>query len=75
MPACVEASNGAMAFGDLDDEHSEVRELLKENYTIAGNRPWEPSRPSTTSCEVSMLELAVKGNTNGTGDGWSSCWV
>ena len=34
MPACVEASNGAIAFGDLYDEHSEVRELLKENYTI-----------------------------------------
>ncbi|MCB2148725.1 MAG: 4Fe-4S dicluster domain-containing protein, partial [Deltaproteobacteria bacterium] len=34
MPACVEASNGALAFGDLYDEHSEVRELLKENYTI-----------------------------------------
>ena len=34
MPACVEASNGAIAFGDLYDEHSEVRKLLKENYTI-----------------------------------------
>ncbi|PID40224.1 MAG: 4Fe-4S ferredoxin [Proteobacteria bacterium] len=34
MPACVEASNGAIAFGDLYDEHSQVRELLKENYTI-----------------------------------------
>ncbi|MBC2709590.1 MAG: 4Fe-4S dicluster domain-containing protein [Desulfosarcina sp.] len=34
MPACVEASNGAIAFGDLYDEHSVVRELLKENYTI-----------------------------------------
>ena len=34
LPACVEASNGAIAFGDLYDEHSEVRELLKENYTI-----------------------------------------
>lgn len=34
MPACVEASKGAIAFGDLYDEHSEVRELLKENYTI-----------------------------------------
>ncbi len=33
-PACVEASNGAIAFGDLYDEHSEVRELLRENYTI-----------------------------------------
>jgi Fe-S-cluster-containing dehydrogenase component len=34
MPACVEASNGAIAFGDLYDPESEVRELLKENYTI-----------------------------------------
>lgn len=34
MPACVEASNGALAFGDLYDPHSAVRELLKENYTI-----------------------------------------
>lgn len=34
MPACVEASNGAIAFGDLYDPHSNVRKLLKENYTI-----------------------------------------
>lgn len=34
MPACVEASNGILAFGDLDDPESEVRQLLKENYTI-----------------------------------------
>jgi molybdopterin-containing oxidoreductase family iron-sulfur binding subunit len=34
MPACVEASGGAIAFGDLYDPHSEVRELLKENFTI-----------------------------------------
>jgi molybdopterin-containing oxidoreductase family iron-sulfur binding subunit len=34
MPACVEASGGAIAFGDLYDHHSEVRELLHENFTI-----------------------------------------
>lgn len=34
MPACVEASDGALAFGDLSDPNSEVRKLLKENYTI-----------------------------------------
>lgn len=34
LPACVEASDGAIAFGDLEDPESEVRELLRENYTI-----------------------------------------
>lgn len=34
MPACVEASNGIIAFGDLYDPESEVRKLLKTNYTI-----------------------------------------
>lgn len=34
IPACVEASNGAMFFGDLDDPDSEVREVLKNNYVI-----------------------------------------
>jgi [DsrC]-trisulfide reductase subunit O len=33
-PACVEASEGAIAYGDLYDPESEVRHLLKENYTI-----------------------------------------
>ncbi len=33
MPACVEASGGGIAFGDLYDPESEVRELLRENYT------------------------------------------
>jgi Fe-S-cluster-containing dehydrogenase component len=33
-PACVEASGGAIAFGDLEDPASEVRELLKSNYTV-----------------------------------------
>ena len=34
IPACVEASNGALAFGDLFDPQSEVRKLIKMNYTI-----------------------------------------
>jgi len=34
QPACVEASNGAMAFGDLTDPESEVRKILRKNYTI-----------------------------------------
>jgi len=34
MPACVEASDGALVFGDLYDPQSEVRQVLKENYTI-----------------------------------------
>jgi Fe-S-cluster-containing dehydrogenase component len=43
MPACVEASDGAIVFGDLDDPDSEVRELLRSNFTIrrkqsTGNR-------------------------------------
>ncbi len=34
MPACVEASNGAIIFGDLMDPNSEIRKVLRENYTI-----------------------------------------
>jgi Fe-S-cluster-containing dehydrogenase component len=34
MPACVEASDGAIVFGDLQDPHSKVREMLHENFTI-----------------------------------------
>lgn len=34
MPACVEASEGALVFGDLGDPESEIRTLLAENYTI-----------------------------------------
>ena len=33
-PACVEAGNGALVFGDLANPNSEVRKLLKENYSI-----------------------------------------
>jgi molybdopterin-containing oxidoreductase family iron-sulfur binding subunit len=34
QPACVEASNGILTFGDLYDEESDVRKLLKENFSI-----------------------------------------
>jgi molybdopterin-containing oxidoreductase family iron-sulfur binding subunit len=34
MPACVEASGGAIVFGDLSDPESEVRQVLRENFTI-----------------------------------------
>ncbi|MCD6163768.1 MAG: 4Fe-4S dicluster domain-containing protein [candidate division Zixibacteria bacterium] len=35
MPACVEAcSEGCLVFGDLEDPESEVRELLRSNFTI-----------------------------------------
>ena len=34
LPACVEKSNGALVFGDLYDPQSEVRKLIKNNYTI-----------------------------------------
>ncbi|MBA4366329.1 MAG: 4Fe-4S ferredoxin [Desulfobacterium sp.] len=34
QPACVEVSNGILTFGDLEDPESDVRKLLKSNYTI-----------------------------------------
>jgi molybdopterin-containing oxidoreductase family iron-sulfur binding subunit len=34
IPACVEVSNGALIFGDLDNPESEVRQVLRNNYTI-----------------------------------------
>ena len=34
MPACVEASEGAMYFGDLNDPDSEVRQVLRERFAI-----------------------------------------
>ncbi len=33
-PACVEASNGGMIFGDLSDPNSDVRKVLSANYSI-----------------------------------------
>lgn len=34
QPACVEASGGALIFGNLADEKSKVREVLKSHFTI-----------------------------------------
>ena len=34
LPACVEVAEGKLHFGDLYDPKSEVRELIKTNYTI-----------------------------------------
>ena len=34
LPACVEASEGAMIFGDLNDPDSPVRQALSKNFTI-----------------------------------------
>lgn len=34
LPACVEASGGALIFGDLNDPQSDIRKLLSENYAI-----------------------------------------
>lgn len=34
MPACVEASNGILTFGNLYDPESDVRKLIAEHYTI-----------------------------------------
>jgi molybdopterin-containing oxidoreductase family iron-sulfur binding subunit len=44
QPACVEASEGKMFFGDLEDPKSEVREILRSHFTIRrkahlGSRP------------------------------------
>lgn len=34
QPACVEASGGAIVFGDLEDASSDVRKVLSEKYTL-----------------------------------------
>ncbi len=34
IPACVEASNGGMIFGDLNDPNSDVRKVLASRYSI-----------------------------------------
>jgi molybdopterin-containing oxidoreductase family iron-sulfur binding subunit len=34
LPACVEVSEGKLAFGDLYDPKSNVRELIRTHFTI-----------------------------------------
>jgi len=45
QPACVEASNGAMIFGDLNEPGSEINKVLKENFTIQ-RKPSLGTKPS-----------------------------
>ncbi len=45
LPACVEASNGAIVFGDLSDPNSEVRKLIESKYTIR-RKPELGTQPS-----------------------------
>lgn len=45
LPACVEAcQERALVFGDLEDPDSEVREILRSNYTIRRN-PYLGTKP------------------------------
>lgn len=34
LPACVEASNGGIIVGDLEDPDSDIRRVLRDNFTI-----------------------------------------
>jgi Fe-S-cluster-containing dehydrogenase component len=34
LPVCVETAGGALVFGDLGDENSELRKVLRENFSI-----------------------------------------
>lgn len=44
-PACVEASNGAMVFGNLADPNSPVRKILNTHYTLI-RKPAVGTQPS-----------------------------
>jgi molybdopterin-containing oxidoreductase family iron-sulfur binding subunit len=45
MPACAEASNGAIVVGDLEDPNSEVRKIIATKYTIR-RKPELGTQPS-----------------------------
>jgi len=44
MPACVEVSNGALVFGDIEDPDSDVRKILRSHYTIR-RKPYLGTNP------------------------------
>ena len=44
-PACVEESNGALIFGDIEDPNSEVRKVLSSHYTVR-RRPELGTQPN-----------------------------
>jgi molybdopterin-containing oxidoreductase family iron-sulfur binding subunit len=45
QPACVEASKGALIFGDLEDPDSEVRKILGSRYSFR-RKPELGTQPS-----------------------------
>ena len=45
LPACAEASEGAIVFGDLRDPESDVRQVLRERFTIR-RKPTAGTEPS-----------------------------
>lgn len=45
LPYCVEASDGAILFGDLEDPNSEVRQALAANFTLR-RKPTLGTEPS-----------------------------
>jgi len=45
QPACAEASNGAIVFGDLEDPNSEARKIIATKYTIR-RKPELGTQPS-----------------------------
>ena len=47
-PACVEESNGALVFGDLEDPTSEIRKFSLQNIPSGANRNSEQNRTFTT---------------------------
>ncbi|MBE0426814.1 MAG: 4Fe-4S dicluster domain-containing protein [Nitrospirae bacterium] len=56
-PACVEASDGALVFGDLEDPNSEVRKILGSRYSIR-RKPELGTLPSVYYINVGGIEYA-----------------